>query len=78
MNRAGNVKLLIFTLVAAWFLFAPRAHAYLDPGTGSFLIQMMIAGFVGAVFALKVFWKNVKDFVGGLVGRRPSDPQDDE
>ncbi len=31
------------------------ANAYLDPGTGSIIIHALIAGFVGAVFVIKIY-----------------------
>ena len=30
-------------------IFAHEAHAYVDPGTGSYVFQMLIAGLVGAL-----------------------------
>ncbi len=33
-----------------------KPHAYLDPGSGSFIIQMLIAGIVGAGILLRGFW----------------------
>jgi hypothetical protein len=38
------------------------AHAYLDPGTGSMIVQIVIAGTVGALFTLKTFWSQIKNF----------------
>lgn len=53
--------LLCATLVHA--LLAPSvAQAYLDPATGSAIIQMVLAGVMGALFALKTYWQNVKNF----------------
>ncbi len=37
----------------------PQTLAYIDPGTGSYLLQLLIAGIVGAAFAVKVFWQNI-------------------
>jgi hypothetical protein len=56
-------------------LLAPhlRPHAYLDPGSGSFLIQLIIAGLVGAGFIIKVYWKKIK----GLFNRSGSNTEDD-
>ena len=34
--------------------------AYLDPGSGSFLIQLLIAGFFGALFMIKMYWGKIK------------------
>lgn len=36
--------------------------AYLDPGTGSMILQLIIAGLVGFGFAIKMFWSNIKGF----------------
>ncbi|MHC4525412.1 MAG: hypothetical protein ACYSU8_07745, partial [Planctomycetota bacterium] len=44
--------------------------AYLDPGTGSFIFQMLIAGFVGGLFALKLFWTQIKTFFSALFSKR--------
>ena len=56
-------------------LLAPhlRPHAYLDPGSGSFLIQLIIAGLVGAGFLIKAYWKKIK----GLFNRSGSNKEDD-
>jgi hypothetical protein len=56
-------------------LLAPilRPQAYLDPGSGSFLIQLIIAGIVGAGFIVKVYWKKLK----GLFSRSESKKEDD-
>jgi len=39
--------------------------AYLDPGTGSIILQSVIAGFLGAVIAVKVFWRRIVNFFKG-------------
>lgn len=57
-------------LVAALLLLAPNtAHAYLDPGTGSYVIQMLIAGLLGAAFAIKMYWLRIKRFVAGIFSK---------
>lgn len=43
-------------------VFAQDAYAYLDPGTGSYILQLLIAVLVGALFAVKLFWNNIKYF----------------
>ena len=51
-------------------LILPRdAHAYLDPGTGSYVLQMIIAGLLGAAFAIKMSWFRIKRFISGLFSR---------
>jgi hypothetical protein len=50
------------------------AHAYIDPGTGSFLVQGIIAAVVGVGVAVKLFWHKIKAALTG----KPIDPDDDE
>jgi hypothetical protein len=47
---------------------AAPAHAYIDAGSGSYLFQLLIAGFVGLLYAVKLFWKRIRAFLVGLVG----------
>jgi len=39
------------------------AQAYLDPGTGSYLFQAVIAVALSGLVALKLFWKNLVSWV---------------
>jgi len=38
--------------------------AYLDPGSGSFLIQLLIAALLGAGIALRAYWGKIKKLFG--------------
>lgn len=53
---------LITIGVCALFFFTTNAHAYLDPGTGSVILQAVIAAAVGALFAVKIWWTRIKQF----------------
>ncbi len=37
------------------------AYAYIDPGTGSMVAQMLIGVFVGLGIAIKVYWYKLKE-----------------
>lgn len=43
--------------------------AYLDPGTGAMIIQVLIACIAGVGFAVKLFWGNIKSFCLNLLGK---------
>lgn len=43
---------------------------YLDPGTGSMLIQILLATLLGAGVAIRIFWRNIKAF---FTGKKASD-----
>lgn len=46
-----------------FLIFWPSASfAYLDPGTGSMILQAVIAAVVGGGYAIKVYWLNLKKF----------------
>lgn len=39
-----------------------RPLLYLDPGTGSFIIQILLAGLLGIGVAVKVYWKKIMTY----------------
>jgi hypothetical protein len=47
---------------------------YLDPGSGSFLIQLLIATLLGLGIALRASWGKIK----GLFGAKPKADEDDD
>lgn len=53
-------------VIATGFLVAlglgQPAHAYLDPGTGSILIQVLLGGAAGAAAVLKLYWHNIRAY----------------
>ena len=56
-----------FLLLAALCLFFPvYSYAYIDPGTGSYVFQIIIAAFVALSFAVKVYWIKIKKLVGRI------------
>jgi len=61
----SGVLLSVFLLP----LTSQNIHAYIDPGTGSLIIQVLIASFVGGLFLLKVFWGKVKAFLSNLFSK---------
>ncbi len=50
--------------------FALNAQAYIDPGSGSFLLQIVVAGFVGAMFYFRQGVEAVKRFFGRVFGKK--------
>lgn len=51
-----------FFIVFLLFILAfsvKRACAYIDPGTGSYIIQIAIAFLLGALFTIKGIWKKL-------------------
>jgi hypothetical protein len=36
--------------------------AYLDPGSGSYLLQLLIAGLLGSFFVIRAYWEKITGF----------------
>jgi hypothetical protein len=50
--------------------------AYIDPGSGSILIQVILASFIGGI---AVFWQKLKSFfTGKKPDTKPEDPKKPE
>ena len=61
-SSVSNLKFLflIFGLIS----YTSPAFAYLDPGTGSMLVQGLIGGVAVVMSFLSIYWQKVKAFFG--------------
>lgn len=53
-------------------VFAPGAHAYIDPGSGSVLLQLILGGIAGIGVVAKLYWEQVKTRCRSLFGQTES------
>ncbi len=70
-KRILTLSLLVLSFK---FVLASPAQAYLDPGSGSFIIQIIVASLMGAILIFKIYWKKIKSFFG----RQSQDLNEDE
>jgi hypothetical protein len=70
MKILSGFKAVLIIIVILLFGLIRKAHAYIDPGTGSYIIQVIIGCLMGAAFALKVYWKKVKVYFSNLFSKR--------
>jgi len=70
MNRTQPWRILAGGLVLGAGLLAVPAAGYIDPGTGSYVLQIAIAFLVGLAFSIKVFWKKIVAFLRKLFGAK--------
>jgi hypothetical protein len=66
-------RLILFTVFA--MLASAPAYAYLDPGTGSILVQALLAALAAGSAAVAAFWSQIRRFISG---RRKAAPPDAE
>jgi hypothetical protein len=62
-----SVILILLAVELAGFTSA--ANAYLDPGTGSILVQSFLAGIAGAAAVVSLYWGRLKTFFTNM--RKP-------
>ncbi len=58
----GTTGIVFFAFFFLSFDLSHEAFAYLDPGTGSMLLQLLLGGVAGVVVVVKLYWERIKDF----------------
>ncbi|HUF17397.1 MAG TPA: hypothetical protein VMS12_05060 [Thermoanaerobaculia bacterium] len=57
MQRPSATILITFVI-----FLAPPVYGYIDPGTGSMVLQLILGGVAGALVAGKLFWTRIAAF----------------
>jgi hypothetical protein len=71
-GNSGIAPLLVLTSI--FFLAGTNsAHAYLDPGVGSMLLQVILGGVAGAAVLFKLYWARLLTAFG--IRRQQADVQ---
>ena len=47
-------------IVALFIIAIAPAHAYIDAGSGSYVLQMCMAGILALAFTVKLAWQRIK------------------
>ncbi len=68
--RFSRGVIYVTSLVAIW---PPAALAYLDPGTGSIILQGLLAAIAGTLVAGRLYWSRLKSF---FARKPPSTPEE--
>ncbi|MCE5313973.1 MAG: hypothetical protein ABFD49_12135 [Armatimonadota bacterium] len=51
------------------------AYAYIDPGTGSYVLQVVVASLLAAAFVVRSTWSNIKRGFAKHVLKRSADDE---
>jgi hypothetical protein len=57
-----RIRVLLLTVVAVIGGLVSPAYAYLDPGTGSIILQGIIGGVAAGAAIIGIYWQKVKAF----------------
>ena len=55
---------IVFLSTVSFFLALTSAHAYLDPGTGSIILQGIIGAIAAGATFLKFYWHKILKLLG--------------
>ena len=69
-NRWSPGLRLALLMLAISLVVPPRAAAYIDPLSGSIVLQVVAAGFLAATFTAKRWWRGAADRIQRLRTRR--------
>jgi hypothetical protein len=64
-------------LTMAYVADAGRAHAYIDPGTGSILLQGIVGGAATFLVVIRLYGAKAKRKILSLIGREPAERESD-
>jgi len=61
-----TIRAFGFALLVCWCVMAAErpAAAYLDPGSGSMLLQVLLGGVAGVAVIAKLYWGRVLSLLG--------------
>jgi len=72
MNRY-HILLLLGIIFFISVICSVPAWAYLDPGTGSMIVQTVIAVIAAVSVSIGIFWQRLKSFLGKKKKDGPGD-----
>ncbi len=68
---------MMVALLFFMFISTPlSAYAYLDPGSGSLLIQLVLGGVAGLLVIGKLYFRKIKSFFGAKEENKKARPRD--
>ena len=62
-------KVFLFIFIT-YFFQTNISYAYLDPGTGSFILQALIGGIAAFFTTIVLYWRKAKNFLINLFKKK--------
>jgi hypothetical protein len=59
-----SLAVRLFVIAFVLLLVERPTYAYLDPGSGSMLLQVLLGGIAATAVLAKVFWQRILEFFG--------------
>ena len=55
---------MVLGVAMVLLVFPAPAAAYLDPSTGSIVLQVMVGGLLTVMAAVRLYWKRIRSWIG--------------
>jgi len=65
MKELAVILMSIFLVL----IFVNQSYAYIDPGTGSMLVQAALAAIAAVSVSIGIFWHRIRSFLNRLFNR---------
>ena len=89
MNRLKHLGVTLAVIISLFLIFSQTAYAsidvgtfdqaarayYIDPGTGSIIIQVLIGAVIGGMALIGIYRMRVKNFLLNLFKKRKGDEE---
>ena len=72
-SQIGPKVMKASTIFLLAVLFSGPAHAYLDPGTGSIILQAIVGTIAGGLVVIKLYWYRIKNLFKKQIPEEPPD-----
>ena len=67
---ARKVLVLSVLVLSVSLMTASSAHAYIDPGSTNYILQILLGGLLGVGLAIATFWRRIRVFFGRFFSRK--------
>ena len=71
------IYLFLTAFLILSLLFPGNAQAYIDPGMGSFILQVILGFIAAAVTSVTFFWNKIKSIIKNIFKKKKNQKNDD-
>ncbi len=73
MSRGSlSIVSVLGPALCCYLLTTANSFSYIDPGTGSYIIQIIIASVLAVLTLSRIYWSRLKAFFGGIFAKQSS------
>lgn len=63
----SKIKAIFIGIILYCLIIPTFAYAYIDPGTGSYVVQVVIGILLGVILSIRILWIHIISFIKKLL-----------